>query len=352
MAINESQAGIDDAHIRSVEEILAQERLEAEARSKELKQKLSNVANKAKKMSTTLEGMSKSLDGMKDKLETMSQLFGEDTELGKMFADLSSGVDSLKEDTSSISDETKDNETKENTTQASTKAPSVEDSSVKKETTEATKPATQATNAVTPVKDTKESMYVPPVDTLKEIKGKANQSKAAGHKGKVLTYTSEQMTQMNPSDLSNVIKTGFASDMKSQPVVSYLTSQFGAAQFAAQPVVNMVVKKVKKLPELVKKDFAFSKMSLDINAPSFDASDFLTTAKDTSQLYESAFEYGDMFFNDDKRVGDVEDEHVATHESPALTTEEIVANREAKFGRADADIDYSMDTELDYGMTK
>lgn len=349
MAITAETAGTDEAHIRSVEEIMAQQKQEeeqAKAESQKMKQQMQSMINKAKGITNKIEGMTSNLDGMKDKLMTMSLIFGTESELGQMFSNLSEEIDSIKTDAEAIAEE---GEAATGSSESEAPQSETAETSTGKDKSETTKSnnATVTEASKTAEKD-KETLYVPPEDTLNEIKSKSEASKAAGNKGKMLKYTPEQMVQMNPSDLGNVIKSGFAGDMKSSPVTSFLTSQFGAAEAAAvvAPMAASVTKRLKKLPEIVKPEVSFMEKSFNINAPDFDATDFLTTEKDTSQLYESAFDYGEMFFGDgDKRMGDVEDETVTKHR----TTEEIIAERDAKYGKADSNVNYNT-TENEFGL--
>lgn len=342
--ITAETAGIDEAHIRSVSEILEQERLAKEQAKEQTKASIKNVTNKAKSMYNKLENMSDNVDNIKNKLDSMSDIFGKDSELGLMFAALSNDIVSLKDDSKDVENNANEVESTlsgDDSKNNNEHSDSNTESDDKTKSTDSNEISSSKTTEV-PVQN---DMYVPPADVLDDVKTKVEASKASGLKGKLLKYTPEQMSNMSKDDLGNVIKSGFASDMKSSPVISYLKSQVGVAEAAAiaAPVVG-VVKKVKKLPELAKPAVEFMDNALRIDASMFDANDYLVTSKDTSKLYESAVDFGDMFF-DDKRQGDVDDEYVADH----MTAEERQALRDAKFGKADANVDYNVDN--DYGLS-
>lgn len=345
--ITDETAGIDEAHIRSVSEIMAQEKLEAEQEENK-PGSLKSVASKAKGMYHKLDNMSNNVKNIRNKLDTMSDLFGKDTELGLMFASLSNDIMSLKDDSKDI----ETNVDKVSAEKSDDKSLSKESS--REESKESAK-SKEEFEHVSTVKSTDNksskvekpnNIYVPSSETLKEVNQKAKESRANGGKGKILKYTSDQMGMMSKEDLGNVIKSGFAADMKSSPVVSFLKSQVGFAEAAAiaEPVAK-VVKRVKRLPDIPKPDVSFMGKSLNIDAPNFNANDYIVTDKDTSKLYESAVDYGDMFFNIDQRQGLVSDENVAEH----ITAEERQAIRDAKYGKADANVNYNQDN--DYSLS-
>lgn len=349
--ITDETAGIDEAHIRSVSEIMAQEKLEAE-QEKNKPGSLKSVASKAKGMYYKLDSMSNNVNNIKSKLNTMSDLFGKDTELGLMFASLSSDIMSLKDDSKDIETNVSKGLSDDKTESKSIAKvdDKTESKSVGKVADENGSKSIKGFNGDKKSKEelnsTKNSIYVPSSDTLNDVSKRAKESRANGGKGKILKYTSDQMSMMSKEDLGNVIKSGFAADMKSSPVVSFLKSQVGFAEAAAiaEPVAK-VVKRVKKLPDIRKPDVAFMGKSLNIDAPNFNANDYIVTDKDTSKLYESAVDYGDMFFNIDQRQGLVPDENVAEH----ITAEERQALRDAKYGKADANVNYNQDN--DYSLS-
>lgn len=345
MANENTQQGQIDGynHVRTTDEIMAETEAKAEANGGTLKGFVKNTQRTAAKVTRTVTNTTRSLGEASRGLSMMSGIFGEDTELGRMFADMANKTEELHNTMNETlsGDKLKDAEIDEDYVN------SMEDEDV----ADNNEPESASTvdgegieNENTENKDSKtddKTVTIMSAEQQAEVKQKGSQFDY----NKDLGYTEEQVAiakthGADPSAIDALSRNKLLKNKTGQFVMPSKTEAVKAvtdvvnnpqkvAMYGAKFIAKPFVRQGKVLPDItMEKDKNFKELSYT-NA---DLSTLLV--KDDTGLSHSmddAFDlsaiYGDTVV--DKRIGDVEDTAVADH-TQGKTAAEIANDRYQK----------------------
>lgn len=347
--ITAETAGTSDMHIRTAAEIRAQE-IEQEKKEKaetkqfiaKAKQKVKQTVNFAKNVGNKVSGISDTVSGLQDKVSEASELVKDNPKVAALLASVAIGLVGIK---TSADDIKKDSEFENQNTGAA-----METDASKTEKTETFSDKSSESNITSSTESSekpkkKSPIYVPESHKMDSIARTINTSRKRGEKAKVLKYTPEQMADMPNELIGNIVSHGMAMNTAAAPVVDFVKKGVDAAQQMVKPVTKFV--RNKTLPEMTKVGPGFMSSALNFNVPGFDVNNYLTSEKDTSRLYDNAFDFGEFSSEiPDIRHGDVDDTTASEH----ISAEDRQALRDAKYGKADAGVNYNYGKDNDYGL--